>query len=412
VQKVKIILLLAWRNVWRNKRRSILTFMTIAAGAALILFMRSLQNGGYTQMIEDSVAPRTGHIQIHEKGFWENMTLEYAFKDDRDLFSRISEMENVQRVSKRISTGGLLTHEDSSAGCEILGIDPLKEKDIITIHKYILPGGKFLSGEDMDGIVLGNALARVMDVKVGDEVSLVSQGFDGSIAAGNFRVRGLFKCPNVQYNRTLGLISFTAARKVFTMMGHVTAYVIRVDDIDNVESLASRIKEVTDETYEVMSWDRLNPEILQFIALDKSSGHLFVFILYLIVAFGILNTIQMSVYERTREFGIMLSIGTGPDRIFRLVMTEAFFVSALGIALGALIGYGLSYYFTVHPMDFSEYESEMEMYQMSTLVYYAKIRASDFIRASFIVFILAGIFSYFPAKRAARLNPVTAMREL
>lgn len=409
---MKMIVMLAWRNVWRNKRRSFLTFLTIMVGVTLILFQRSFQNGGYAQMIEDSVAPRSGHIQVHEKGFWENRTLEYAFKHDESLLDRIEELENVKEISPRIYTGGLLTHEDSSAGCEIVGIIPERERNIITLEKYVLPGGEFVKSGDMEGIVLGKALARTLNVKTGDEIALVSQGFDGSIAAVNLKVRGVFKSPNAELNRGLGLISFENAKSVFTMMGHVTTYVIRADSIDNVDSVEENIRSMVDDTFEVMPWSELNPEVLQFIALDKASGHIFIFILYIIVAFGILNTIQMSVFERTREFGIMISIGTGPREIFYMVLVESIVISAIGILFGLALGYLVSYYFTVFPLDFSSYEKEMELYGMSTLVYYAKIKISDFIRASIIILLLAGIFSYFPARRAAGLNPVTAIRQL
>jgi ABC-type antimicrobial peptide transport system permease subunit len=146
--------------------------------------------------------------------------------------------------------------------------------------------------------------------------------------------------------------------------------------------------------------------------MDRVSSHIFVFILYMIVAFGILNTIQMSVFERIRELGIMLSIGTSPVRIFLIVITESAIISVIGIIAGLLSGAALSYYFTIYPMDFSEYQAEMELYGMSTLVYYAKLKASDFYNTGFIVFLLSLAFTFFPARRAAKLNPVRAIRHL
>jgi len=412
LENIRLIAGLAWRNVWRNTRRSFLTFLTIVAGCTLIIFMRSLQNGGYAQMIDDAVAPLTGHIQVHEKGFQENMTLEYAFKYDSSLLDEIKRIKAVKEAAPRIYAGGLLIHKDSSAGAEILAMKLELERNIINLHNYILPGGRFLEKGDSNSIILGKNLADNLGVKTGEIVSIVSQGFDGSIAADSFVVKGIFRSPNVSYNRTLALIPFEQGSETFSMSGYVSSIVIRADDIDSVPAVTEKVEEIAGEDLEVMPWDKLMPEILQFIVMDRVSSHIFVFILYMIVAFGILNTIQMSVFERIRELGVMLSIGTSPARIFSMVITESAIISVIGIIAGLLSGAALSCYFTIYPMDFSEYRAEMELYGMSTLVYYAKLKAADFFNTGLIVFLLSLAFTFFPARRAAKLNPVRAIRHL
>lgn len=363
-------------------------------------------------MIDDAVAPLTGHIQVHEKGFQENMTLEYAFKYDSSMLDEIRRIKSVKEAAPRIYAGGLLIHEDSSAGAEILAVKPELERKIITLHNNILPGGRFLEKGDTYSIILGRNLADNLGVKTGETVSVVSQGFDGSIAADSFVVKGIFRSPNVSYNRTLALIPFEQGSETFSMSGYISSIVIRADDIDSVPAVTRKVEVIAGEDLEVMPWDKLMPEILQFIVMDRVSSHIFVFILYMIVAFGILNTIQMSVFERIRELGIMLSIGTSPVRIFLMVITESAIISVIGIIAGLLSGAALSYYFTIYPMDFSEYQAEMELYGMSTLVYYAKLKASDFYNTGFIVFLLSLAFTFFPARRAAKLNPVRAIRHL
>jgi ABC-type lipoprotein release transport system permease subunit len=374
--------------------------------------MRSLQNGGYAQMIDDAVAPLTGHIQVHEKGFQENMTLEYAFKYDSSMLDEIKRIKAVKEAAPRIYAGGLLIYKDSSAGAEILAMRPELERNIINLHNYILPGGRFLEKGDSRSIILGKNLADNLGIKTGETVSIVSQGFDGSIAADSFEVKGIFRSPNVSYNRTLALIPFVRGNETFSMSGYISSIVIRADDIDSVPIVTRKVEEIAGEDLEVMPWDKLMPEILQFIVMDRASSHIFVFILYMIVAFGILNTIQMSVFERIRELGIMLSIGTSPARIFSMIITESAIISVIGIILGLLSGAALSCYFTVYPMDFSEYQAEMELYGMSTLVYYAKLKASDFYYTGLMVFLLSLAFTFFPARRAAKLNPVRAIRHL
>ncbi len=410
--EIKLIAGISWRNVWRNSRRSFLTFLTIAAGATMIIFMRSLQNGGYEQMIEDSIAPLTGDIQVHEKGFWKNMTMEYAFRDDRGMAEEIRKIPSVRGVAPRIYAGALLISKNSSAGAEILAVDPESEKKISTLHSYILPGGRYLEAGDRLSIILGDVLAGNLGVNIGDEVSFVSQGFDGSIAADSFIVRGIFRCPDISYNRTLALIPFEQGNETFSMDGYISSYVIRTADTDSVSAVLKRVKAIAGSELEVMPWDELMPEVLQFIAMDRVSSHIFVFVLYMIVAFGILNTIQMSVFERTRELGIMLSIGTTPARILAMVLSESFFIAMTGITIGVICGGVLSWYFTVHPLDFSQYREEVELYGMSTVIYYAKIRAADFFITSAFILFISMAFTFFPARRASRLDPVRAIRHL
>lgn len=409
---LRLIAGISWRNVWRNKRRTLLTFLTIMAGCSMILLMRSFQNGGYSQMIEDAIAPLPAHIQIHEKGFWKNSSLEYSFADDSELLGRIRQVEHVLEVSRRIQNGGLVIFGDSSAGAEVIGIEPSPENRITTLHRYLLAGGKFLADDDLKSVVLGDGLARNIGVKPGDTVSLLSQGFDGSIAAGDFTVSGIFHSPNVAYNTGLVLMNFKEAEEIFSMSGYVTSYVVRIDDTYETWTVKSKIASFAGDGLEVMAWDELVPEIIQFIAMDKASSHMFVFILYLLVAFGILNTVQMSVYERIREIGIMISIGTTPGRVFAMVMTEALITAVMGLVAGLLCGGAICWYFTLVPIDFSSYGAEMEFYGVSTLVWYGRMRAGDFISCSITIFFLTILFTFFPARRASRLDPVRAIRHL
>jgi ABC-type lipoprotein release transport system permease subunit len=382
------------------------------AGCTLIIFMRSLQNGGYAQMIEDSVAPQTGHIQVHEKGFWKNRTLEYAFINEKGLLNKIAAVDSVESIAPRIYAGGLIIFKDTTAGSEIIAVDPEYEKNITTLHNYIQPGGRYLESGDTHSIVLGNNLAVNLGVNTGDTVSILSQGFDGSIVAENFNVKGVFRSPNAEYNRGLALIPFMQGVETFSMGEYISSYAIRVNDIDSVPETVLSIRKSAGEELEVMSWNELMPEIMQFISMDRVSSHIYVFMLYTIVAFGILNTIQMSVFERIRELGVMLSIGTSPGRIFSMVITESFIITVIGIIAGLVSGEALSYYFTIYPIDFSEYQAEMELYGMSTLMYYARLKAYDFIVTGALTLILSMIFTFFPARRASKLSPVRAIRHL
>jgi len=410
-----IISKLAWRNVWRNKRRTLLTLLTIMVGSAMIIFMNSIAKGGHEQMIEDAVALNTGHIQIHEKGFWENQTIDYAFQPRPDLLKYLDTSPHVTGYAERVISGGLLSFGDNTRGVLIQGISPGREPQVTDLCKKILPGGRFLISEDAAHTIIGKTLAKNIGAKVGDSIAVISQSFDGSIAAERFSIVGIFESGSPEYDREMMLIPLSQADETFTMMGYVHSLLVRIDKASNSEEVKHDLIALASHQkvqLEVMGWDELMPELIQFIIMDDVSGHIFIFILFMIVAFGVLNTIQMSVFERTREFGVMLSIGTRPGQISGMILIESVFISVLGIMMGAALGYCISLYFQINPIDYSAYADEIALWGISTTVYPAKITSLNIIVTSMLTLGLALLFSMFPARRAAKLNPIEAIRKL
>lgn len=413
MREAGIVTKLAWRNVWRNKRRTILTLLTIVVGCAMIIFMNALAKGGHDQMIEDAVGLNTGHIQIHERGFWENQTIDYALKVSPEMLRAITSDKRIAGYSIRVITGGLLSYRENTAGAVIQGIDPELEMAVSHLHTKILPGGRFLNSGDRTEIVIGEILAKNIGASIGSSIAMISQGFDGSIAAERLTVAGLFRTGNPEYDRTLLVMPLTQARETFSMANYVHTITIRLVDsqyMDEVRNALSSI--VPPDRVEVMGWDELMPELVQFIVMDDVGAYIFDFILFMVVAFGILNTIQMSVFERTREFGVMLSIGTRPGQVVNMVLMESVFISLLGIALGVALGYAVSYYFKINPLDYSSYAQEIAVWGVNTAVFPADTTILNIAVTSLLTFVLSFLFSIFPARRASRLKPVEAIRHL
>lgn len=413
MREAGIVTKLAWRNVWRNKRRTILTLLTIVIGCAMIIFMNALAKGGHDQMIEDAVGLNTGHIQIHERGFWENQTIDYALKASPEMLRAITADKRIAGYSIRVITGGLLSYRENTAGAVIQGIDPELEMAVSHLHTKILPGGRFLNSGDRTEIVMGEILAKNIGASIGSSIAMISQGFDGSIAAERLTVVGLFRTGNPEYDRILLVMPLTQARETFSMANYVHTITIRLVDsqyMDEVRNALSSI--VPPDRVEVMGWDDLMPELVQFIVMDDVGAYIFDFILFMVVAFGILNTIQMSVFERTREFGVMLSIGTRPGQVVNMVLMESVFISLLGIALGVALGYAVSYYFKINPLDYSSYAQEIAVWGVNTAVFPADTTILNIAVTSVLTFVLSFLFSIFPARRASRLKPVEAIRHL
>lgn len=404
---------LAWRNVWRNKRRTVLTLMTVLVGSAMIIFMNAFAKGGHDQMIEDAVSVNTGHIQVHERGYWENRTIDYAFRVDGSLLERLRGDGRVAGCSMRVNADGLLYHGDTTAGAMIQAVDPRFETRVTDIHGRILPGGRYLAAGDRKHIVMGHILAKNLGAAVGGTVSMISQGFDGSIAAEKLTVVGLLNSGNPEYDRALVIMPLAQAEETFTMMGYVHSLVIRLSGISHMEAVLGDLRALVDsERVEVMGWDELMPELVQFIVMDDVGAYIFDFILFMVVAFGILNTIQMSVFERTREFGVMLSIGTSPGQVVGMVLCESFMISVLGVILGLSLGTGLGHYFKIHPLDYSSFSKEMAVWGISTTMFPADVTLLNVSVTSAVTLALSLLFSLFPARRASRLNPVEAIRHL
>lgn len=408
-----IILRLAWRNVWRNTRRTVLTLLTIVVGCGMIILMNAIAKGGHDRMIEDAVSMGVGHIQVHEKGFWDNQTIDYAFIPPRTLLDALDRNPYVEAYTARVQAAALLSSSSNTAGALIQGVDPVKERRVSNIHAKILPGGRFLVADDTAGAVLGEKLAKSLGVQPGGEVSFISQGFDGSIAAERLTVTGLFRTGNPDFDKGLMLIPLGFAGTAFSMMDYVHAVSVKLSKPGMMNGVISELKRVrTDTPLEIMGWDALMPVLVQFIAMDDVSAWIFDFILLMLVAFGILNTIQMSVFERTREFGIMLSIGTRPSQVVSMVIAESVMISAMGVVLGVILGYASSYYFFVNPIDYSSYAEELAVWSVSTTVFPADATWLNMTVTGGFTFLFAMIFSIFPARRASRLRPVDAIRQL
>lgn len=408
----KIIAKLAWRNVWRNRRRTILTFLTIFVGCGMVIWMNAWAKGSHDQMINDLVSMNAGHIQIHEKGYWDNQTIDYAFQPSDGLMKAIAGDPDIAGYAKRVHTGGLISYKENTSGALVQAVEPAQEKKVSDIYERILPGGRYLQKGDKE-ILMGEILAKNLHVSVGSEIALISQGFDGSIAAGKFKIAGIFRTGHPEYDRALTIMTLDRADEMFAMTGYIHSVCISLKNIDSLDRVESGLSALTgNDKLEVMGWNTLMPEIVQFIEMDNASTYIFDAILLIVLAFTMLNTIQMSVFERTREFGVMLSIGTKPSQIVNIVVLESFFISLMGIIFGIVLGWTLSWYYQIYPLDYSEYAKELTSWGISTTIFPTDATLLNVIVSSIITFVMTIIFSIFPAFKASRLNPVDAIRHL
>jgi putative ABC transport system permease protein len=409
----RIEITLGWRNVWKNKRRTILTLLTIIVGCAMIIFMKAVQKGAFGQMIEDAVHANNGHIQIHEKGFWENMSIDYAFIPDNRIIKTLRATASIAAFSMRVHTAGFVSSGSTTEGAVIQAVDPDMERKVTNLQNYILPGGRYLTGEDRKHIVMGETLAQNLGVRVGDTIAMISQGFDGSIAPTNLTVAGLFRTANPEYDNNLIIMPLSQAMETFTMMNYVSSIVIRLRDGITMEETRDGLRLAFDgRGLEVLGWDELMPDMVQFINMKHAGTYIFEFILFTIVAFGVMNTIQMSVYERIRELGIMMAIGTRPEQVRRMVHAESLLIAFMGVLLGSALGSALALYFTINPLDYSGLAGQMSVWGISMTRFPARLELSNILSTSVVMLVISVLFTISPARQAARLRPIEAIRKL
>ena len=332
------LLKLAWRDIWRNRRRSLLTMGAIIFAVIIISLTNSVQYGTYDAMEELVVRLYTSDLQVHRTGFQDERTLSYSMEEsEQDWASRFDEYPWIEAVSKRLTGFGLASSDSSSAGALIVGIEPETEGSISSFANAPSEG-RALVAEDQQAVLLGATLARNLNVGVGDSVVVLTQGYRNVMGADLYAVKGLVRTGNPDVDRVMMIMPLADAQYLFSMEGRFTEVVIRGHNFRGADSYAAVLQAALgEEQYEVLPWREMMPEIQQMRALDDAGHYIFYMFLVLLIGFEIFNTTTMSMMERVREFGVMMSIGMKPRQISLLVTLELMLKVVLALAIGFLI---------------------------------------------------------------------------
>lgn len=403
---------LAWRNIWRNPRRTVLTVSAIAFAALLLVFMLSFQFGTYETMINASVSLRTGHLQVQAAGYRDEQRMRLSFGWDEAAEAALLEGDpRVVASAPRANGFALVTSDRRTYGCLVTGVDTKREQEVSTLAATLRKGGYFARG---DGALVGETLARNLKVGVGDELTVLGQGRDGSVAATVVPVEGIFESGLDDYDRNVVLLPLPFFQDLFSMEGTVHEVAIRARGLSDVaplkEALGARLAAhpFDGPAPVVLDWMELIPGLLQSIQMDLVSGLIMYLILIIVVAFSILNTFIMAIFERTREFGVMMAIGTTPGRLMGLVLTESFCMTATGLAVGIALGASLTLWFEAHGILIPGSDEIMKAYGLSGRLY-PKLSFLSASLGPLAVLCITGLSALFPALKIRKMNPVEAM---
>ncbi|MCF8239921.1 MAG: ABC transporter permease [Melioribacteraceae bacterium] len=407
---MKLLLKLAWRNIWRNKRRSILTLTAITFATLSAVAMRGVQIGTYNVNIKNAVEMFSGYIQIQRDGYQKNPSLNKAFRITDEIRNALNTTPRIKSYTTRIHAQGLISFKDNSQGAAIFGIDPQTEKEVTHLLDRIDEGSFFNSAGSKE-IVIGAKLLGNLNAEIGDTVVILSQGFDGALGNQKFIISGTAKFGSPEFDAMGVFMGIESANDLLSMYGNIHALVINLNSLDEIETVRNNLNEkISDRKLAVLSWGEVMPDLKQSIEFDNISGVFFLLILIVIVAFGILNTVLMSVTERFNEFGVTLSIGMPQLKLVYLVLMEIIFITIIGIVLGDIIGGIINYYIVQNPIELgSELGWIYEEYGFLPQIQ-STMERSIFINTSITVFVISVLSSIYPLVKVYRLEPLKGIR--
>jgi putative ABC transport system permease protein len=402
---------LAWRNTLRNPRRTSLTVGVVAIGVAALVFAWSLFDGGNNQSINTMTGTFTGHVQIHRAGYTDDPTLDRTFASSEVDMKRLQALPGVQAMAPRLQAPVMVSTDAVSRGVLLVGVDPTLEKEVTTIHER-LSQGQWFDPMEAGQIVLGNTLAKALEVGLGDEVTVLTQGLYGSIGAARYNVRGIYATGNEMVDGLQAFISFNDAAALLSAGDQLTTIAVRLDHYDSGTRAVEQFKALLPKDLEVQGWRELLPDVAQKVNFHEWVATIVMVMLFGVVMVGVTNTILMSTLERMREFGTIMALGTRPSQIFGLIMLEGAFLGLLGFAIGMAVGGGLVAHFNTVGIDFSgQSDALQQMPGLSTdLRPYLSVRRMLLLAVS-VALVTVGAALY-PALKTARLVPLVALRGL
>ena len=406
-----MIFKIAWRNIYRNKKRSLITITSVFAALFLIILMRALQFGFYDKLIETVVESYAGYVEIHADGFWDNQSLDNSMQVDQQLLDDIQSVEGVENIVQRLQTFSLISVGEKTKGGVINGINLSEEQKITDWNKKMVSGSFDLSDNE---IIIAKGIAEFFGISENDTLILYGQGYRGMMAAGKYPVKGVIDLKNPDLNK-IGLFMTMESVRNYVSSDEISTHIIigkekYYDEGKIVEDLGL----ILSDDYEVMTWKETLPEIEQTITADSAGGLIMAFILYVIVVFGMFGTVLMMTEERKYEFGVLISVGMSRIRLFGIILVETIILSMVGVVLAVMVTYPISIYYNINPIDMALLMGDGANQMIEEMGFSPMIPMSiswDIpLSHSLVIFIFSLLISIYPAIKISKLNPVKSMK--
>jgi len=403
------IIKLAWKNLWRNRSRTLISVAAVFFAVVLSTIAESLKQGVFENLVKNVVSFYTGYIQVHKMGYQQEQLLDNSFEDESRIKDEIQSATNIRVIAPRLEGFALASSEALTKGCLIIGVDPALENEITGLRARLVTG-VYLNNRDT-GVMLSEGLAKRLKISLQDTVVLIGQGYHGATAAGKYPVKGLLRFGSPQLNDKLLYIPLPVAQDFFSAQPLITSYVLSLHTEKELNQTAKQISKQIGDQYEVMTWEELLPDIKQHIQTDSNNMKVVQGVLYLLIFFGIFSTLLMMMLERKFEMGMLVAIGMKKSKLVQLFLTESVLTVLIGCMAGLIASIPLVYYLKKYPIRIGgETAKAYERFGFEA-IFPTSTSSSIFLSQALAVLIIGLVLSLYPVYKVIRLNPVTAMKK-
>ena len=399
---------LAWRNIWRNKKRSIISISSVSLAVLIALVTRSMQLGFYAHSINNVVSFYTGYMQVHADGYWEKQSLNNSFVDDGSVIKEVEQTRDVTFAAPRLESFALVSAGNRTDGVMVVGIDPNLENRLAKLSGKVVEGSYLKPGDQ--GIMLGEGLASHLQLGLGDTAVVLGQGFHDVMAAGKYAISGIVNFPVPDLNNSMAYLTMPVAQDLFAAPERITSLAVMIDDHKHLNAVDNRLSDELGKGYEIMTWKDMMPELVEGIETDNASGIIMLCIIYMVIGFGIMGTILMMTMERNREFGMLIAVGMKSYILRIIVAIESVILSLVGVIGGVILGIPIMIYFHYNPIRLTGQLAEATLSYGFEPIFPFSLDPMIFFWQALAVLLIALVVSTYPIYRISKIEPVTALR--
>ena len=404
-----MIFRIAFKNIWRNKARSLIVITAVTLGLTGGLLTVSVMTGLVDQKVRSVINTEVSHIQIHDPSYLKNYEPRFVIPEPEKVMQFISGIPGVKAVCERTRLNGMAASSNSASGVQILGVDPPRERTVTNLYASIPDSsGGWFTGSRKNQVIIGHKLAVKLKVRLKSKIVLRFQGTDGNLNEAAFSITGIFGTSNSAFDETSVFVKKSDLDAITGGSTGIHEIAVLLKDIAGIPLIQSRLKSSLPGE-EVQNWIEIKPEMGVLTSAIAVEVYVILGIILFALAFGIVNTMLMIVFERTRELGMLMAVGMSKTRVFNMIMLETVFLTLIGGIIGMILGAGLTAFLHHHGIDLSAVSKGLSAYGVDTKIY-PFITREFYINLTVMILSTGVLAAIMPARKALKLKPVEAIR--